>query len=173
MYTVQEIESMCGDARLARALQAGLVECASLQEGVVGKALSIAALVIGTIFSGCAGNHQPQVELKQVSLDEPATADSVTRLAMEIAEGINDEMKDSTSVTSTQAWQAATDIYKKLVGEKKQALANSFARTINRETQELFNAPPCCDERKYDNTEQPEQDHGPVYDEETGMMEYN
>jgi hypothetical protein len=48
-----------------------------------------------------------------------------------------------------------------------------FARTVNRKKNELFNAPPCCDDRTYNNNEQQPQDHTPVYNEETGMMEYN
>lgn len=173
MYRLEDIEAMCGErGALPEALYEGIV---ALDEGIAGKILSIGALLAGTFLSGCAGTAAPAVEPVTIDIpaETPVTADSVTKLALEIADGIHDEMGDSSRVTSTKSWQAAKDIYGKLVSDKKQALANSFARTINRKTAEFFNAPPCCDDKTYDNSEQAEQNHEPVFDEETGMTEYN
>ena len=38
----------------------------------------------------------------------------------------------------------------------------------------LFNAPPCCDDKEYNNNDLQNYEYrGPVYNEETGMLEYN
>lgn len=183
MYTIEDIQGMSGtdDRVLVEALHNGLSALSSetpLEESIVGKIMTIGALVAGTIFSGCAG-HAPRSDAQEHTLSVPdsakVTSDSVNALAMDIAKGIVDEMADSNSVTSTQSWKAAKDIYGKLVKGNRQDLANMFARTINRENRKLFNTPPCCDDKQFDNSvhDIPQEDHSPVYDEESGMMEYN
>lgn len=179
MYTVDEIAEMCGKnpGNLPGALMEGLESCTALEEGALGKLMTIGSLVAGTLLTGCAGNMQakPSIDGHEISVDSTARVDndSINALAMDIAGGIRDEMADSNSVTDTKAWQAAKDIYGKLVDSDRKGLADMFARTINRENRKLFNAPPCCDDRNFDNAEQEDADHTPVYDEETGMMEYN
>lgn len=175
MYTIDDIKSMSGtnDRALAGALLEGLnLFDQTRRPTLPGRFLTIGALVAGTVFSGCAGNSR---EAHNLTVPEPtlATEDSVNRLAMDIANGIVDEMDTASAVTTTQSWQAAKDIYGKLVDGNRKDLADMFARTINRKKNEFFNAPPCCDSRAYNNKEQQQQDHTPVYNEETGMMEYN
>lgn len=183
MYTIDDIKSMSGtdNKTLNEALLNGLGTVTTgntLEEGVLGKIMTIGSLVAGTIFTGCAG-HAPKPDMPGHTLSVPETAkvsaDSVNQLAMDIANGIVDEMADSSSVTSTQSWKAAKDIYGKLVEGNRKDLADMFARTINRENRKLFNTPPCCDDKQYDNNEHEVEQryNGPVYDEETGMMEYN
>ena len=182
MYTIDDIQGMSGtaDRALAEALYVGLdtvMDRRPLEEGVLGKLMTIGALVAGTIFSGCAGNApKPGTAEHALSIPDnaPVSADSVNQLAMDIANGIVDEMADSNSVTSTQSWKAAKDIYGKLVNGNRKDLADMFARTINRENKKLFNTPPCCDDKEYHNNElQSNPYRGPVYNEETGMLEYN
>jgi hypothetical protein len=142
-----------------------------LDEGVLGKILSIGALLAGTIFTGCAGNqgkHMPTLDIDPAS---PVTDHTVNTLAMEIANEIHDEMDSSDKVTETMAWQAAKDIYKKLVVNHRQGQADMFARTINRKNREFFNAPPCCDDTQYDNTEQKVAEQHSEYNPETGYWE--
>lgn len=182
MYTIEDIQRMSGtkDKALAEALFAGLGTASTgrpLEEGVLGKLMTVGALVAGTIFSGCAGNIQkPGSHEHVLTIPEnvPVNADSVNQLALDIANGIVDEMADSNSVTSTQSWKAAKDIYGKLVKDNRKDLADMFARTINRKKNELFNAPPCCDDKEYNNNDLQNYEYrGPVYNEETGMLEYN
>lgn len=145
-----------------------------LQEGIIGKALSIGALVAGTLFSGCAaGGNRADIAPVDIPPETPVTDDSVSKLAEEIASNIRDEMEDSSSVTDTKSWQAAKDIYGKLVGNDRKALADMFARVINRENKKLFNAPPCCDDRQFDNAEHEAETKEAVYDNETGSWDYN
>ena len=174
MYTIDDMQRMSGtsDRALAGALLEGLNLFDSTRRPTLpGRFLTIGALVAGTVFSGCAGNSR---EAHSLTVPEPtlATEDSVNRLAMDIANGIVDEMDTASAVTTTQSWQAAKDIYGKLVDGNRKDLADMFARTINREKDRMFNAPPCCDDRKYNNRET-SQSHVPVYNEETGMTEYN
>lgn len=174
MYTIDDMQIMSGtsDRALAGALLEGLNLFDSTRRPTLpGRFLTIGALVAGTVFSGCAGNSR---EAHHLTVPEPtlATEDSVNRLAMDIANGIVDEMDTASAVTATQSWQAAKDIYGKLVDGNRKDLADMFARTINREKDRMFNAPPCCDDRTYNNRET-SQTHVPVYNEETGMTEYN
>lgn len=181
MYTIDDIKSMSGtnDQALVEALFNGLDTVTTgkpLEEGLFGKIMTIGALLAGTIFSGCAGNSpRPDAAERTISLPDTASvnAENVNKLALDIAQGINDEMETASSVVTTQSWQAAKDIYSKLVKDNRKELADMFARTINRKKNEFFNAPPCCDDKTYNNSEKQQQDHTPVYNEEAGMMEYN
>lgn len=177
MYSIEEIFAMSGrtDRALAESLYLGLDEIGKaqkpLQEGLVGKLLTIGALVAGTVFTGCAGNQARHVPSLDINPSAPVTDKTVSSLAMEIAEGIHDEMSSADAVTDTESWKAAKDIYGKLVKDNKQGLANMFARVINRENRELFNAPPCCDDREYDNSRQEVAETRSVYNPETGYWE--
>lgn len=177
MYSVDEIFLMSGmaDRALAESLYLGLDEIGRqqkpLQEGIGGKLLTIGAILAGTIFSGCAGNQARNVPALDVDQAATVSNQTVSTLAMEIANGIHDEMETSDRVTDTQSWQAAKDIYRNLVDSKKQGLADMFARVVNRKTKEFFNAPPCCDNATYDNTRQEVPEQHSEYNPATGYWE--
>ena len=138
--------------------------------GFAKKVLTIGALVAGTIFSGCSagGNQKFKVDLPE---NTPATRDSVTALAIQIADGIRAEMKDSSRVEDTESWKAVNKIYKDLKNGDTPTLANTFSRIINDMNADL-SSPPCCGETAYNNKENNAVTSGGTYNAEDNTWEY-
>ena len=164
------------EKRLAKTLLDGytaILESQALEEGIAGKALTIGALVAGTLFSGCAGNAPKSVPALDLPPDAPVTDTTVNQLAIDIANQIIDEMDTASSVESTAAAQSANDIYKKLEAGNHKALANMFARTIKQRTKLWFTGSPTYDGRTYNNRESEAPKPSATYNTETGTWEYN
>ena len=157
------------DKELHRALTEGYREIRALQEGIIGKALSIGALVAGTLFSGCAANKAAP---RPVTLpaDAPLTQESVSRLAEEIAGSIETEMAYADEVGDTESFKAAEDIYRKIKA-KDRPLADMFVRKLAQTTGRTFLDADVTGTR-YDNRERDTRIQGPTYDEETGTYAY-
>lgn len=175
MYDKNTIIKMCNnDFELGESLFEGLNACLptnALNEGVGGKLLTMAALIGSTLFAGCAAQTPALEKAMDVNPNAPVTGDSVSTLAQHIAEGIIDEMRDSSSVEETVSWKAAKSVYDRLVNTDK-PLADMFSRIINRNTKDL-SRPQCCDDSEYDNTEHAVEQPDASYDEETQTWEYN
>lgn len=157
------------DAALRQALMEGY-DSVLTESGLIGKALTIGALLFGTIFSGCSAGGRQHVSL-DLPENAPVNRDNVTELAMKIADEIHDEMKDSSRVEDTKSWQAAKKIYSKLNQGDTRSLANSFSRIINRQNNDL-SAPPCCDETVYNNMESNPASTVGTYNAEENTWEY-
>lgn len=157
------------DSSLKFALIEGY-EAALAESGFLRKALTVGALVAGTIFSGCSTGGKQQLSLGMPE-NSPVNRDSVTELALRIADGIHTEIKDSSRVEDTESWKAARKIYGELNQGNTRALANTFSRIINRENMDL-SAPPCCDETAYNNRENDTVTTGGTYNAEDNAWEY-
>lgn len=164
------------DRRLANTLLDGYVailESQALEEGIAGKALTVGALVAGTLFGGCAGNTAKAAPRLDLRPDAPVTDTTVNQLAIDIANQIIDEMDTASSVESTAAAQSANDIYRKLEAGNHKALADMFARTIKQRTRQWFTGSPIYDGRTYDNKETETPKASATYNTNTGTWEYN
>ena len=157
------------DSELKMALMEGY-EAALAESGFLRKALTIGALVAGTIFSGCSAGGKQQLSLGMPE-NAPVDRNSVTELALKIADGIHTEIQDSSRVEDTESWKAAKKIYDELNRGNTKALASTFSRIINRENLDL-SAPPCCDETAYNNKEKDTLKSGGTYNAEENTWEY-
>lgn len=157
------------DSELKIALMEGY-EAALAESGFLRKALTIGALLVGTIFSGCSTGGKQQLSLGMPE-NEPVNRSSVTELAMKIADGIHTEMKDSSRVEDTESWKAAKKIYDDLNKGNTKTLAHTFSRIINAENIDL-SAPPCCDDTAYNNKENNTLTSGGTYNAEDNTWEY-
>lgn len=157
------------DSELKMALIEGY-EAALAESGFFRKLLTIGALVAGTIFSGCSAGGKQQLTLG-IPENTPVNRDSVTELALRIADGIHSEIQDSSRVEDTESWKAAKKIYDDLNKGDTKALANTFSRIINRENLDL-SAPPCCGETAYNNKENNTLRTGGTYNADDNTWEY-
>ena len=164
------------DKRLSKTLLDGYVaimEAQALEEGAAGKALTIGALVAGTLFGGCAGNTAKSAHALYLQPDAPVTDTTVSKLAIDIANQIIDEMDTASSVENTAAAQSANDIYRKLEAGNHKALADMFARTVKQRTKLWFTGSPTYDGRTYNNKETEAPKASATYNTNTGTWEYN
>lgn len=158
---------------LMEGYEAALAESGFLP-GFAKKALTIGALLAGTIFSGCSagGNQKLKVDIPE---NTPATRDSVTELALKLADGIRTEMNDSVNVVEdTESWKAIKKVYKELNQGDTKPLADAFSRVINDSNKKKSKllAPTCCDDTAYNNKENNTVTSGGTYNAEDNTWEY-